>query len=69
MEFGSVPRWSALKTITGKALEYFRAFAKCCLHDFVSANFTVVLQKGGFAPAPACACVLIGIVPDPQVFC
>lgn len=46
MDFGSVPRCSALRTMTGKALEYFRALARCCLHDFVSLLFMLVPQKG-----------------------
>lgn len=69
MDCGSVPRWSALRTMTGKALEYFRAFARCCLHEFVKSVFVLTAKKrGSCAPAPACACVLIGIVSDPQEF-
>ena len=68
MDFGSVPRCSALKTMTGKAVEYFRAFARCCLHDSVSLDVTSNLQRVVCVPAPASVSVLTGIVPDPHVF-
>ena len=68
IDCGSVPRWSALNTMTGKALEYFRAFARCCLNDPISPGLSWVPQRAICAPAPACACVLIGIILDPHVF-
>ena len=51
MDFGSVPRWSALSMMTGKALEYFRAFARCCLHDLVSPD-PALLHQHSFAHPP-----------------